>query len=99
MKGKNPLGYTWANLIKNLMYAVGMIVGLLGACLAQAKEGEVSTLEVLARVEAHEFHPLNDDNTFTNDRTLGQHGIADLKDRDWRVRLLAVGALVRLGMT
>jgi len=100
MKRNDHRGYTWARLIKNLRYAVSMIVWLLGAsaCVAQASHGEVSVLQVLDRVQAHEFHPLNDDNAFTIDRTLRQDGIADLTDNDWRVRLLAVRALVRLGM-
>ncbi len=76
-----------------------MIVWSLGAfaCMAQATDGEVSVLQALARVQAHEFHPLDQDNAFTSDRTLRQHGIADLTDDDWKVLLLAVRDLVRLG--
>jgi peroxiredoxin len=44
----------------------------------------------------HEFHPV-DETSFTIDRTLEEHGIADLDDDDWRVRLLAVRDLVRIG--
>lgn len=51
---------------------------------------------VLDRVRTHEFHPI-DESSFTIDRTLEEHGIADLDDDDWRVRLLAVRDLVRLG--
>ncbi len=50
---------------------------------------------VLARVAAHDFHPIRDG--FTYDRTLKQHGVASLDDQDWRVRTLAVRDLVRLG--
>ncbi len=51
---------------------------------------------VFDRVRAHNFHPV-DDRSFTIDRTLRQHGIADPDDEDWRVRLLAVRDLVRAG--
>ncbi len=55
-----------------------------------------SVKAVLDRVRRHDFHPL-DESSFTIDRTLEEHGIADLDDDDWRVRLLAVRDLVRLG--
>jgi len=51
---------------------------------------------VFERVHGHNFHPVGDD-AFTRDRHLGEHGIADLNDDDWRVRLLAVRDLVRSG--
>jgi peroxiredoxin len=57
---------------------------------------ELSAEAVLDRVRTHEFHPV-DETSFTVDRMLGEHGIADLDDDDWRVRLLAVRDLVRLG--
>ncbi len=47
-------------------------------------------------VRAHDFHPLGEDR-FTIDRALGKHGIADLNDDDWKVRLLAVRDLVLAG--
>lgn len=51
--------------------------------------------DALGRVRDHSFHPVEDG--FTADRTLGEAGIADLEDPDWRVRLLAVRDLVRSG--
>lgn len=57
---------------------------------------EPSVETVLDRVRTHEFHPV-DETSFTIDRTLEEHGIADLDDDDWRVRLLAVRDLVRIG--
>lgn len=57
---------------------------------------EPSVETVLNRVRTHEFHPV-DETSFTIDRTLKEHGIADLNDDDWRVRLLAVRDLVRIG--
>ena len=38
---------------------------------------------VLDRVRTHAFHPVDETN-FTVDRTLEEHGIADLDDDDWR---------------
>ncbi|MCZ6671396.1 MAG: redoxin domain-containing protein [Verrucomicrobia bacterium] len=95
MNQNNHSGYTWI-----LCFVFSWIICLLGvfSCVAQETDGEATVLHVLARVQAHEFHPLNNDNAFTNDRTLKQHGIADLTDSDWRVRLLAVRDLVRFGM-
>jgi len=51
---------------------------------------------VFSRVRAHDFHPLGEDR-FTIDRALKRHGIADIDDEDWRVRLLAVRDLVGAG--
>ncbi len=51
---------------------------------------------IFERLRGHAFHPLDADR-FTVDRHLGRHGIADLNDRDWRLRLLAVRDLVRCG--
>ena len=55
-----------------------------------------SVAEVFERLAGHDFHPVGED-SFTNDRSLDTHGIADLDDNDWRVRLLAVRDLVRAG--
>ncbi|WP_058367142.1 redoxin domain-containing protein [Haloparvum sedimenti] len=52
--------------------------------------------DAFERVREHAFHPVDED-SFTVDRELGEHGIADLDDGDWRVRLLAVRDLVRAG--
>jgi len=51
---------------------------------------------IFERLRGHAFHPLDADR-FTVDRRLHRHGIADLGDPDWRVRLLAVRDLVRCG--
>jgi len=47
------------------------------------------------RVKQHEFHPLNEDGSFTSDRERKTHGVADLTNDDWRVRLLAIRDVVR----
>lgn len=46
---------------------------------------------------AHDFHPLNEEGTFTIDRKFREHGIADLNDKDWSVRLTSLSHLVRIG--
>ena len=55
----------------------------------------VSVDTVLDRVRSHRLHPLGDDD-FTIDRNRREHGIADVDDEDWKVRLLAVRDLVRV---
>ena len=92
--------HTFPRLIKKSSSPVGMIAVLLSAfiCVTQADAGEISVAKVLSRIEAHEFHPLDNNNAMTKDRILGQHGIADLTDSDWKVRLLAVRDLVCLGI-
>lgn len=84
---------------KNLWVAVGTFAWLLNAtvCEAENVDQEISVPQVLSRVQSHEFHPLVNKDAFTVDRTLKQTGVADLADTDWRVRLLAVSDLVRLG--
>lgn len=70
---------------------------MLPSCLpgkGSAAESDVQT--IFSRVQAYDFHPLNEEQTFTIDRTLNKHGIADLDDSDGRVRLLAIGDLTRL---
>ncbi|MFD1572094.1 hypothetical protein [Halorubrum laminariae] len=61
---------------------------------ANSSDG-LSVEAVLDRVRTHESHPV-DETSFTVDRTLEEHGIANLDDDDWRVRPLAVRDLVRL---
>ncbi|MEX2139432.1 MAG: redoxin domain-containing protein [Pirellulales bacterium] len=50
---------------------------------------------ILRRVRNQEFHPVH--NGFTIDALQKTHGIADLADEDWRVRLVALRDLLRLG--
>lgn len=73
-----------------------VFLALLLPSLAVADEPAATVAEIFTRIRQHEFHPLNADGTFTNDRTLGVNGIADLNDDDWRVRLLAISDLVRV---
>lgn len=66
------------------------------ATAAEQSEPSEKVAAAFARVRSHTFHPL-DERDFTVDRNLNKHGIADLDDQDWRVRLLAVRDLVRAG--
>lgn len=52
--------------------------------------------EIFDSVAGYDFHPLNDENAMTIDRTLKKDGIADLDNKDWKIRLLAVRDLVKL---
>jgi peroxiredoxin len=61
-----------------------------------ADEPPVTVATVFERIRQHEFHPLNAEGTFTIDRQLKVPGVADLNNRDGRVRLLAIRDLVRL---
>jgi peroxiredoxin len=87
---EHPFAYS------RLLGRVFVAMFLLPTFLMQAAEPAKNIADVFTRVRQHEFHPLNGDGTFTNDRTLGKHGIADVDNEDWRVRLLAISNLVRL---
>jgi alkyl hydroperoxide reductase subunit AhpC len=58
---------------------------------------ELKVKQALDRVRTHTFHPLDEDRSFTVDRMSGKHGVADLRDPDGRVRLLAIRDLVVAG--
>lgn len=58
---------------------------------------DISVDQVFKRVREHDFNPLNEENSMTMDASLGEEGIADLNDKDWEVRLLAVRDLIRAG--
>jgi len=64
-----------------------------GAAKLGARKAEVNA--IVERVAAHDFYPV--ENGRTQDRHLKQDGIANLSVKDWRVRLLAIRDLVRLG--
>ncbi len=79
---------------------LAMLVVLLllaGSCAVDEGADRPSVAHILVRVAAHDFHPLAGGDSLTLDRSLKQHGIADLEDNDWKVRLLAVRDLVRAG--
>jgi len=89
----------WRNrLAASFRKVVGVLLALncVPTSVMQAAEPAATVSNVFSRVHQHEFHPLNGEGSFTNDRVLGKHGIADVNNDDWRVRLLAIGDLVRL---
>ncbi len=94
----NLWDHTWGWMLTGA--TVWWMLGLTGAVWAGegATDGgaPVPVAQVLERLREHRFHPV-DERSFTIDRELKQHGIADPDDPDWRVRLLAVRDLVRAG--
>ncbi len=76
--------------------AITVMMFLVASSSASGADRAIRVADVLDRVRAHEFHPV-DERSFTIDRHLKQHGIADLNDNDWQVRLLALRDLVRAG--
>lgn len=73
-----------------------LFINLIGFASCQSKtQKNEAVQQVFDRLSSHDFHPLNDEKTMTFDRNLGVAGIADLKNDDWQIRLLAVRDLVR----
>lgn len=62
-----------------------------------AEINDRSVSQIFTDVASHSFHPLNDGNSMTIDKTLNKDGIADLNNTDWKVRTLAIRDLVRTG--
>jgi peroxiredoxin len=79
-----------------LLAALALVAAGVMALPAGATDRSDGVAAVFERIRSHDFHPL-DDRDFTIDRELKKHGVADLDDPDWRVRLLAVRDLVRAG--
>ena len=52
---------------------------------------------IFEKVRNHDFNPLVQDNSMTFDKDLNTAGIADLNDKDWKVRMIAVRDLVHEG--
>jgi hypothetical protein len=88
------LGNDWAIAVVASL-AVMITVCAETAKPAQTMETQAAAQSIIERVAGHEFHPIRDG--FTYDRHLDTHGVADLEDPDWRVRLFAVRDLIRLG--
>jgi peroxiredoxin len=82
-------------MVKNLKISVIVLICLFSTFCNNAPNRSVS--QIFSQIEAQEFHPLSNKNTFTSDKNLEKHGIADLSDTNWKVRLLAVRDLVRIG--
>ena len=88
-------------LIKKLFILI-IVMNMISPVKSQNRKENTSYYKinvqmVLDRVRTHDFHPLNDDNSMTFDRSLNVAGIANLNNIDWQIRLLAVRDLVRAG--
>jgi len=67
------------------------------SCINKSSMDKVEVSQVLQRVAAHNFNPLNEDLSLTLDHAERKAGIPDLDNEDWRIRLLGVRDLVRAG--
>ena len=67
------------------------------SCLNNGAMEKIDVSKVFQRIEAHDFNPLNEDNSLTLDHAVKEAGIPELDNEDWRVRLLGVRDLVRAG--
>ena len=75
--------------------AIIMLVQL--SCINKGSMEKVDVGQVLQRVAAHDFNPLNEDRSLTVDHVENKAGIPDLDNEDWRIRLLGVRDLVKAG--
>ena len=50
---------------------------------SKAEENKKNVAEIFHELAAHPFHPLNDGNSMTVDKSLKKDGIADLNNTDW----------------
>lgn len=82
---------------RSLWVFVSCFVCVIAAVPLRVQSREAVVEEAMTRLRMHDFHPLTADGSMTADRTLGEHGIADLDDPDWRVRLLSIRDLVQAG--
>jgi peroxiredoxin len=67
------------------------------SCINKGSMNKVEVSKVTQRVAAHDFNPLNEDNSLTLDHNKRKAGIPDLDNVDWRIRLLGVRDLVQAG--
>jgi len=75
------------------LIAIAVTSGVTRAQDAPSPDRQVD--QILTRVAEHDFHPLKEG--FTQDRELETDGIANFNASDWRVRLLAIRELIRIG--
>ncbi len=66
--------------------------------MSNSTNKSLSVEEIIERIRDHDFNPLNNEYSMTRDRQLQEDGIADLNDQDWKVRLIAVRDLIRIGV-
>ncbi|RKX33638.1 MAG: hypothetical protein DRP71_09715 [Verrucomicrobia bacterium] len=80
--------------MKTIRAVLALFACIVSNVTATQSETNSSMNSILSRIDSHDFNP---GDAMTMDRTLGTPGIADLDNRDWRIRMLAVGDMVRLG--
>ena len=79
-----------------LIFAVGVLAfDVTAEDSGVPTSGTADVTAIFDRIRGHEFHPLGGDGAMTIDRHLQVHGIADLSDRDWQLRLQSIADLVR----
>ncbi len=69
------------------------------SCVNKGSMDKVEVSQVLQRIAAHDFNPLNEDRSLTLDHAERKAGIPDLDNEDWRIRLLGVRDLVGAGQS
>ncbi len=67
------------------------------SCVNNGSYDKVEVSQVIHRVAANNFNPMNEDHSLTLDHAYREAGIPDLEDEDWRIRFLGVRDLVRAG--
>jgi peroxiredoxin len=80
-----------------VIFFIPLMFLMLSANKINTEVNNRSVSQIFADVASHQFHPLNDGNSMTIDKTLKKDGIANLSDTDWKVRTLAVRDLVKAG--
>jgi len=82
-----------------LTFYIAIVIALIvSGCKIQTAGMEITVSEVIEQIHNHNFHPLGEGKAMTYDRNLNEAGIANLENDDWKVRLLAVSDLVRIGI-
>ncbi len=86
--------------MKSCISLLFLSVCLFSSIQSQAEQPEnhrsAAVSAIMERVDEYPFNPIEDG--FTKEPTSDNHaGVADLEDQAWRVRLLAIRDLVRLG--
>ncbi|TWU25266.1 putative peroxiredoxin [Novipirellula galeiformis] len=78
-----------------ISHSIWTFAACVAIALSMTADVTGQTSEIFARIDSHDFHPLNEDGSFTSDRVLAKHGVSDLANNDWKVRLLALRDLTR----
>lgn len=85
-------------LQKTGMVCLGCVMMMM-SCIGHASRDKDEVSQVIDRIAAHDFNPLNEDYSLTLDHAEREAGIPDLDNKDWKVRLLGVRDLVKAGQS